>query len=152
VEVTATKGSSPTLSAETAALYGLDETGTVDEALKLLSNELGSAKIEYGQYVGTGVAGSESKQNSLTFSFAPKLLIVTGNGSAGDTTYTAGHGFYAIRGQSYCLSQIHYYNSTSIGQIKLSWSGQTVSWYAIKGGTTPQLAVSGETYFYVAFE
>ena len=74
-----------TLSATTAALYGLPNTAVPDEVFALLKTLVDNAqtsadekaKIQTGSYIGTGTYGSNNP-NTLTFDFEPKLLIVSG--------------------------------------------------------------------------
>ena len=66
----------------TAALYGLPNTAVPDEVFALIKQAINSliensknvAKIETGSYVGT----SSGLSHSITFSFAPKLVIIYG--------------------------------------------------------------------------
>lgn len=107
-------------------------------------------QIEVGTYVGTGTYGINA-QNSLTFSFVPKLIIVQGNGTPPGYSYGCNMSrFYAINGLTYATSHEEFNaNLTVARSIMLIWNGKTVNWYSntIEG----QLNSSGSTYRYVAF-
>ena len=55
--------------------------GDLGKALELLLPLLGMAAMAVGSYEGTGTFGAESP-NSLTFAFAPQLVIVSGGGQS----------------------------------------------------------------------
>lgn len=93
-------------------------------------------KIETGSYVGTGTYGSGGK-NSLTFDFAPAILIITAD-------YANNH--YVNSGYIVCNSGGH---SGQNGNIEATVNGNTVSWYSGNDAQV-QLNTSGLTYNYVA--
>ena len=72
------------LSDSTKRLYGLGSDAVPDEAFVALKNlingisasSIGAARIELGNYTGTGVNTSTAK--TLIFSFKPKVVIITG--------------------------------------------------------------------------
>ena len=139
---------------------------TVDDALAKIKNLIDAAnyytdskaQIEAGYYSGTGTYG-ENNPNSLSFDFAPKVLIVfrcststtNANGqfimadarsnyfiqvtSLMTTNFTAGRGFGA------------YFNVPPYG--KKSSDGKTISWYQVAGANY-QLNESGIEYGYLA--
>lgn len=115
------------------------------------------AQFEYGSYVGTGTFRGSENAISLTFSFAPKLVILYGYGGTflhmGDsignksrwimdmdiltTEYREGNGFGSDYNDMYCWA-------------KKSSDGKTVSWYTTYGSAAYQANTSGTTYRYVA--
>ena len=119
-------------------------SGVNDEVASALS---GLAHIETGSYDGTGTYGYKNL-NSLTFGFAPKLVIITG-GSYG------GVAVIPYDGQD---APVHFNTSSSTWSV--TRSGNTISWYdqgnqSSNGstGTTSaytQMNESGQTYYYIA--
>lgn len=135
----------------------LDETGLATLWGLIKARDV---KLAVGSYTGTGTYGPNNP-NSLTFDFAPKILMVfrtdTGTGKANGnlarpdasvcyfiqnlnlltTSYVSGRGFGA---QSY------------MGPFgKKSSDGKTISWYEDINQAEYQLNKSGQTYSYVAF-
>ena len=106
-------------------------------------------RIEVGTYVGTGTASST--HNTLTFSFTPALW-----------------GVYAMAEPTYkrktILSNIiHFgennpsgggvdmwYDGDSSRENTVTYSKNTVTWYALNGNAQQQLNSSGYTYYYFA--
>lgn len=119
-------------------------------------------KIETGSYEGTGTYGS-SNPNSLTFSFAPKMVFMlkyepTTGGAA---TYLFGRKADANQNYVYFVPMYllteafaansgftHYYSQSDYA--KRSADGKTLYWY--NGGDTAgyQLNSSGNRYYYLA--
>lgn len=104
-------------------------------------------RFQAGTYTGTGGSGEDSP-NSLTFNFEPKLVMISG-----DTYYSI---FLANNQHGITLS--HSLGTDHIRQ-KLSWDGNTVTWYAdghyqnhtIYGITAfDQLNSGGTVYNYLA--
>ena len=81
------------------------------EALQAAISANVSLKAQTGQYTGTGTYGS-SNQNSLTFDFPPKIVIVVDSQSEISIPMIMISGY-----------------STGNGNCIVSWSGNTVSWY-----------------------
>ena len=111
--------------------------------------EADGVKIETGSYVGTGTYG-ESNPNSLTFGFAPKLVIV-GLLSAlhgddyGLTPYNASHwcnGFLWMEGQK--VTGVN--NHASV----ITQSGNTLSWYSPENAVSQCNNGSRSVYKYIA--
>ena len=102
---------------------------------------LGAARIQTGSYVGTGKAGS-SNPNRITFSFTPKLVVITENGSNMNGRWVHNSSSMIIGG-----------SNTDIASL----SGNTLSWYAddtwgVDSSTIlEQLNFNGRTYYWVAF-
>lgn len=130
----------------------LDETGLAELWSLVRSADV---KIETGSYVGTGKYG-ESNPNSITFSFAPKMVFMlkdkyellfgckgdaTGNYRfflpmyLMDTTYKGNQGFTNGRNQTY--------------YGKRSEDGKTLYWYH-DSTATAQLNSSVCEYYYLA--
>lgn len=142
----------------TAALYGKDSTAVPDDILAAIKPLLdGKLKFETGSYVGTGTSGI-SNQNSLTFSFAPILVIVIGPGGSGSLNDGEDVGIFPTLNRSnsqsvvntvFCtkiISQdyyaVRYYSSTD---------GKTIKWFVPDGTAANfQLNKASMTYKYCA--
>lgn len=141
-----------------AALFGLTPSATPNDALNAASGLITTAqttanarsKIASGSYTGTGTYGSGNK-NSISFSFAPKLVIIqTRKGSPESiqtcifmqtgTTPSSDHGF---DGNGFKSSG---YTPKATGSL----SGSTLSWYN-SDSSSEQMNISGQTYYYIAF-
>lgn len=155
------------LSDTTKSALGLTQSDpTVNDALAKIKELIDAAndytdskaRIEAGHYSGTGTYG-ENNPNSLSFNFAPKVLIVfrcsTSTSNAGGqfesaeawsnyfiqvtslmtTNFTAGRGFGA------------WFRTPPYG--KKSSDGKTISWYQASGAKY-QLNESGLDYGYLA--
>lgn len=129
-------GGDATSTAITDALAtALGSSANVESALNSL---VGRAKIATGSYNGTGAYG-EDNPNSLTFSFEPKIVIITLSNTTPrfgifvkDTEYTA------------------HVNSTSASEsVHMTWNGNTVSWYNNRAGID-QFNYSSYVYHYIA--
>lgn len=99
--------------------------GTMDKALELLLPLLSTAVMATGSYTGTGTFGSSSP-NTLTFSFTPELVILSG----GDVGLTISN------------------TSPSGGTSDAYIQGTTAKWYSTSAAK--QLNVQGKSYAYVA--
>lgn len=124
--------------ATAAAIATLEGTtpDTVNEALNALAAAFSPrARVETGSYVGTNTSGS-GNPNSITLSFAPKLIIIAGNGLG---VIEAGGGF----------SFVSTYNSGEIQTLTATVSGKVISWYH-SSSYIAQLNNSSFTYRYVA--
>ncbi len=115
-------------------------------------------KFALGSYTGTGTKGAENPK-SLTFTFEPKLLIVTLQPLSTNsmTTSLSGHEsvrpLVAIRGASTAAVYFGSGASPRAYMINLTWSGKTVSWYTgsnASDGAFLQFNASDATYRYLA--
>lgn len=111
-------------------------------------NAVTAPKIATGSYVGTGKYGS-SNPNSLTFDFAPKILIIP--------TYMNNSGFLSsidfcvvntIRIQSGKILEWHS-GADSYEIHSINFSGNKIDWYS-EDNTSSQLNTSGVEYTYIA--
>lgn len=139
----------------TAALFGLGTDAVPDDALSAIktlidganANANAKAKIATGSYVGTGKYGS-SNPNSLTFDFAPKMIIAVYGGKAYN-----GQLYYPILMLLNPLDAwVNSYSGDSgIGGAKtvVTWGENTVSWYSTESANS-QLNYSGTTCHYIA--
>ena len=100
-----------------------------------------TARIVTGTYVGTGESGSEHP-NTLTFDFAPKVIIVR----KGYTTIT--QQLFIFSGMTSVPCQ---YQSNDSDRVTLSWSngGKTISWYADNSLKQLNSLYEGD-YYYLA--
>lgn len=108
------------------------------------------AKIEVGSYVGTGTYG-EGNPNSLTFWFAPKLLIV----STSDGLYTSSYGgFISSFLWHYNVNKVNVNCNSYNSYNYFSVIGTTISWYNKSNGngyaSIYQCNENGITYHYIA--
>lgn len=122
---------------------------TPDEALAQLATAAASnLRMASGSYTGSGTSGSSNK-NALTFTFAPKLLIVwhgasSPNGLQPDLNYSYWHySFIWTTGQT----QAGVY-AGSTGVVNFTVSGKTIRWYS--SNSAAQLNAIGTTYNYFA--
>lgn len=131
-------GSTQTLAHQENGSWVLNEIPNFDIQYAR-SSELPSvpARYESGSYVGTGTSGT-SNPSSLTFGFVPKLVTIR------RATYEQYCLFNAIKG----CSSIRVDVSNSSGIANLTWSGNTLQWYA--SNSSNQQNVSGATYYYTA--
>lgn len=104
-------------------------------------------QIETGSYIGTGTYGQENP-NTLTFGFAPKLVIISGRNyqDMGDSiiAITGNTFFMAIAGKSDSLSP----DSCSFEAVSIT--GNSMSWYTTQGKVDYQFNSSGSVYHYIA--
>lgn len=113
--------------------YPVDD-GYTYTALGQLGNKV---QIATGRYTGTGKAGS-GNQNSLTFDFVPKLVIVT--------TDSGMNGYAFVFGTSRTLGLGGYYSQ----QCLVTWEGNKLTWYNTSSNADNQLNASGQVYKYFA--
>ena len=140
-----------------ATAYGLTPNATPNDVLNaartLISTAQttadGRARCASGNYSGTGTNGSGS-QTSLTFAFAPKLIVILDNqtGYCNLAVIIPGrYGFVvAHRGSGSALSSRY---SAYLNRLNTSISSNTVSWYSSIDANA-QMNTSGTTYYYVA--
>lgn len=119
----------------------------VTDALKSLAT-VGLGKIAYGSYIGTGTYGA-SNPCSLTFPFAPKILIITAYGTPSSTSTTQKTYFLAVIGQSggSAISGAAGNAGTARG-ISASVSNTSMDWYG--DSDTQQGNINTKQYHYIA--
>lgn len=105
------------------------------------------SQIVQGSYVGTGVFGA-GNQNTLTFDFEPKILIIGGKYTAGVTEFYIQAILVNGVPQSSALTVGYVNNTTYSGAVSITWSGQTVSWQG--ESALKQLNYAGGVYQYIA--
>lgn len=135
----------------TAALLGGDATMVPDEALVALKGfidaitpfGLGAAAIEFGSYAGTG-----SRTNARTFSFAPQIVIITRETgsllpSSGWSSY---NGIVLLRSQNGSTLYID-----GVSETAVTFSGNTLT-LTTDSSHSADLSynASGDTYNYWA--
>ena len=110
-------------------------------------NAVTAPKIETGSYVGTGTYG-QANPNTLTFGFAPKLVIIGGGNyqnTYGSTIAIMDSAFFmAIAGKSSSLSP----DSSSYEVVSIT--GNSMSWYTTENKVDYQFNLSGSVYHYIA--
>ena len=121
----------------TASLYGLSNTAVPDEVfsnIKSLINSLNSsvsqkARIQSGSYVGTGTGGSENP-TGITFSGQSKFVAIGGKNRGNNAKF-----MYLIRDIPYAIQMTSSSSQSGdiMADIGVSWSGNRVEWYNIKG-------------------
>ena len=137
------------LSDSTKGLYGLDSGAVPDEAFVALKNlingisasSIGAARIELGNYTGTGVSTSTAK--TLIFSFKPKVVIITGSSSGW------GKSGFAIFMQGAVMSKI-FLDGGQGEMFDLTWSGNSVTWTGDNWNAEIGLNANKGEYYYVA--
>lgn len=114
-------------------------TSTADTGDVWANQSVGNARIALGSYTGTNTYGP-SNQNSLTFEFEPKVVLLRTNAAFSDA-----HSIL-IRGAKYAQGHADDY------LLQVAWSGNTVQWYDYSntGLAQTQFNQSGCTYYYVA--
>jgi hypothetical protein len=151
---------------ETAALLGLPEGDTVDDALALIAGKIsggGGAKIATGSYVGTGTCG-RNNPCTLTFDFTPKFVMVYG----ADMGHLTGFEYYLDSNAQDELFYEHsntliaayganeasrYCRNWEINTDHFTWGENSFSWYTYRTSNLEaeqQLNKSGTTYYYIA--
>lgn len=111
----------------------------------------GKANISYGSYVGSGTGGSASPV-SLSFPFAPAVVIVTGPGGFGGVEHTSCAVF--VRNNTAAGYTAAYNEAAKSVELACSWNGNSLSFNSLSSGANAaleQLNALGESYFYVAF-
>lgn len=110
----------------------------------------GLARIETGSYVGTGTYGA-SNPNTLTFRFAPKLVLIY-NGSKDYAMFFAFGlgGGYTSGGYLFAWSSEMAVSNDTYAKI----NGNVLNWYASNTSATTsrsiQFNVESQTYHYLA--
>ena len=131
----------------------LDETGLAALWSLIKGKNATKAQVATGSYTGTGTYG-EGNPCSLTFDFAPKIVIITvqSSGLYPKNGYWGSDCFIWTYGQTRVLK----YASNTTSDITCSLSGNTLSWYhgsqSIDDNkrASGQCNVSGEKYLYLA--
>ena len=136
----------------TAALLGGGTDMVPDEALQALKRLIdagdaatlaAAAKAEFGTYSGASAASK-----TLTFGFAPRLVIVRRNDELNNYNASA-YGIYALSGMTKAgVMESHMDGTSGFKVVTLTWSGNSVSW---SGDTGYYMNASGQTYYYAAF-
>ena len=119
----------------------------IDAALGVLAQSMGNCRIVTGSYTGTGEYGS-AHPNTLTFDFPPKLVVIT----VGDA--------HSVLLSPNTQAAGYHEAYTRYGMLKVTWSGNSVSWYvtgyyngslhSTGGDAEHQLNQSGTSYYYLA--
>lgn len=113
-------------------------------------NAVTAPKIETGSYVGTGTHG-ESHPNTLTFGFAPKLVLIFG--SLGDFIQSNGL-FYVPALSSIYISRAYFRDGFSSSNVDSAYyakiEGNVMSWYASQADSGRQFNTATAKYSYVA--
>lgn len=109
--------------------YAAIPAGTTIEYLGKLGDK---ARVQVVSYVGTGTYGS-SNPNSLTFDFAPKLVIIRANGAAHVFIYTL---LFLAGTLTKTFQENGYVNLIGDNEPGLSdayarVSGRTLAWYSV---------------------
>ena len=118
----------------TATLFGLTGSAVPDDVFAAIA--IGKAQIAVGSYTGTGVYGA-SNQNSLSFGFTPKLVVIYG-------------GLQMFTPYIYGSSRFYTGDKSSNYEQVVTINGNTMQWYSNGGNAGYQLNASGTTYNYCA--
>lgn len=107
----------------------------------LWGNDIPTVKIETGSYVGTGTYGA-GNENTLSFGFLPKLLIV-------QPVSTGSYGFvYVAYGSGGACLSIQVNTAFTAQYLYGSNSGNSISWYSTSADA--QANKSSTVYRYLA--
>lgn len=114
-------------------------------------------RVETGSYVGTGetfvVSGTVDRKGSLTFSFEPKLVLITGGGAWGIFNRPSATGYGNWQGNN---SDNYYFGGI---QWVAVWGANQLQWYygasyteggGMSNNDRNSLNKSGKTYNYIA--
>lgn len=143
----------PVYVAQDGTIHASQEYTEAGDWLDVWGNAIPAVKIEAGSYTGTGTAGSRNP-NTLTFSFAPKLVVISGTATNQFTDSLA-----LISGNTE-TGAMGYNNLSSgsgvfAGGIRVSWNKNSVSWYVDDISNSNfsehiQKNIEGQEYYYVA--
>ena len=143
----------PVYVAQDGTIHASQEYTEAGDWLDVWGNAIPAVKMETGSYVGTGTYGS-SNPNTLTFSFAPKLVVISGTATNQFTDSLA-----LISGNTK-TGAMGYNNLSSgsgvfAGGIRVSWNKNSVSWYVDDISNSNfsehiQKNLEGQEYYYVA--
>lgn len=140
----------------------VSEGGTgATNATEALKN-LGAVRVATGSYTGTGTNGVDNP-NSLTFDFAPKIVIVfksSYNTFAGELNYLNGYYSDAKQEFFYGGSRFSVFKDTAaIASTTYAFNGNTLTWYNSfthateanwSKGYAMQMNSTGVEYHYIA--
>jgi len=124
----------------------------------MFGNDFVLTQIASGKYQGMGTYG-ENNPNSLTFEFAPKLVVIIGTTSASYSNIAILiHPYaYSVGFEGTTLRSTAFDNASSGTTNKLTWTGSGVSWYlkgvsnsSISNKPEAQCNSFGTKYFYLA--
>ena len=122
---------------------GYTDLEELADRLKSYFGVSSAARVENGSYTGTGTAGEENP-NALTFSFAPKLVIIQ---HAGDgTTYSAARAIF-VKGAPYGQAV-----EKGGEACKVNFVDNYIEWYHANSSPSKatQLNSQGSPYAYIA--
>lgn len=115
-----------------------------------LDEAVTAPKIETGSYVGTGTYGP-SNPNTLTFGFAPKLVLIFG--SLGDSAQSNGL-FYVPVLSSIYISRAYFRDGFSLSDVDSAYyakiEGNVMSWYTSQAYPERQFNTITAKYSYIA--
>lgn len=113
-------------------------------------NAVTAPKIETGSYVGTGTYG-QANPNTLTFWFAPKLVLIYDGLNDYAMFFAFGLGEEYMSG-GYLIAWASEMSTTNDNHAKIN--GNVLNWYALNTSATTarglQLNVESQTYHYLA--
>lgn len=105
---------------------GSDITSGLDTLAASLSSHLSSAKVETGSYSGADqVTGGSGK--TLTFSFEPKLVILSGGDANTGTSGVTNSPLVLVNGITRILGVAYYQRAYTPVETNLTWNGNSVS-------------------------
>ena len=132
----------------TSGILGIARGGTGVSDLATLAQSISDLQVVAGTYEGKGTYGSNNK-TSLTFTRAPKLLIVQPTENS-DQRYA---GFIVQQGVKQNTNG-GVADDALIGSLYFDWNGSTVAWYSnyIRNGTAAafQCNLEDTEYRYIA--
>lgn len=116
----------------------------IDEAIAVCPH------VEIGSYVGTGTYG-EDNPNTLTFSFAPKVVVITEMSKFNFPGYSnlLKNNWFFYRGTETLTGMYPNGSTARPGTLYLDWEGNRFSWY-VNANAAAQFNTNGSTYCYLA--
>ena len=138
------------MSSSQTANFGLNQWAANDYVIREEFNE-DNRKIDTelskitrtatGNYTGNGKYGS-ANPNSLTFPFAPKLVIIQPSGGGAYGPMFVRNGVTA--------TAVNYHDTAQASTITWSNGGKTLSWYTQSNMVAYQLNTNNSVYTYIA--
>ena len=106
--------------------------------------------VEIGSYTGTGTYGA-SNPCTLTFSFAPKVVVITEMSKFNFPGYSnlLKNNWFFYRGTESLSGMYAASSGSKSATMSMSWEGNSFSWYA-NATANAQFNANGLTYCYVA--
>ena len=113
-----------------------------------LAKTVNSAKVEYGEYLGTGVFG-EGNPNRIDLSFTPELVIIRKRLTSEILSTDSEYMMIALRGEGFAVTTRSHGTTSYFYGAKLTWGEKSLSWSSERSAPV-QLNEEGTVYRYIA--